>query len=676
MFKTFLMLSGALLAAAASQAQNFDTSGTGSLSGPYLFRYVTFFNDQNGNVTESCSLTGTMTFNGSGNYAISSSTQIFDSAGSNGAGSCTSLGTGTYGVQSNGIAQLDNPMFSATLFGSFTSPVVMASSTEDDFWDLFIAVQAPAASSSNSVLSGAFTVGTLDFLNASITLARQGFFTLDADGKGNIAAFTLTGSEANSSDTQLTQNVAASTYSLSGSAGGSVTFPGSSTDQVQIVAGPKVLYVSADGNYLVGGSATGSDIYFGFRAPSGNASNSLLNGTYFISGMDAAIGGLSSSGGNFLDSFYGSINTNGSGNLIWHQRLDDIVDIATFDNTFNSSVTIASNGTYFDGTFNNLAGANGGALMLVGSGSQFSLNIGIQAPSITPTSTIWINPIGITNAANFTPITNAYAPGELVDIFGTFGVSTDVDTTIPIPTKLNGVQVMVSGTPAPVYLVSASQISAIIPYEISVDFFLTFQVIVNGSASNSVTVFEDSSSPGIYTLSQNGLGAGAILHSNFTEVTDSSPAQPGETVLLFMNGLGTVTPSVADGAPGLSNPLSYSDEFNAGNIGVILLDSSGNSAPANVDFAGLAPCCAGLYQVNFTLPSSGSIGNGDASVVFETLEAQNIMSTIAVSGFTGAAISATANARGMLRPRIGAAAPRSRSVQSHRRALPERTKER
>jgi len=674
MFKTFLILSGALFAVAACQAQNFDSSGTASLSGPYLFRYVTFFNDQNGNVTESCSLTGTMTFNGSGNYSISSSAQIFDSAGSSGAGSCTSLGGGTYGVQSNGIAQLDNPMFSATLFGSFTSPVVMASSTEDDFWDLFIAVQAPPASASNSVLSGAFTVGTLDFLNASISFARQGFFTLNADGKGNVAAFTLTGSEANSSATQLTQNVAASTYSLSGSAGGTVTFPGSSTDQVQIVAGPKVLYVSADGNYLVGGSATGSDIYFGFRAPSGSASNSLLNATYFISGMDAGLGGLST-GGNFLDSFYGSINTNGSGNLIWHQRLDDIVDIATFDSTFNTPVTIGSNGTYYDGTYNYLAGASGGALMVVGSGSQFSLNIGVKAPSITPTSAIWINPIGITNAANFTPITNAYAPGELVDIFGTFGVSTDVDTAIPIPTKLNGVQVMVNGTPAPVYLVSASQISAIIPYEVSTDFFLTFQVIANGSKSNSVTVYEDGSSPGIYTLSQNGLGAGAILHSNFTEVTDSSPARPGETVLLFMNGLGTVTPSVADGAAGPSNPLSYSDEFNAGLIGVILSDSSGNFAPADVPFAGLAPCCAGLYQVNFTLPSSDSIGNGDVFVVFETLEAQNVMSTIAVSGFTGAAIPASADAPKMVRPRIGMAT-HSRGVQSHRRALPERTKER
>jgi uncharacterized protein (TIGR03437 family) len=672
MSKTIFLFSTALLVASAIQAQNFDTSGTAGLHGAYLFRYVTFFNDSNGNVTESCSLTGTINFNGTGNYTISSSAQLFDSAGA-GQGGCASLGAGTYGVQSNGIAQLDNPMFATTLFGSFTSPVVMASSTEDDFWDLFIAVQAPT-SGSNNLLSGTFTVGTMDFLNADITLARQGFFTLKADGGGNIAAFTLTGSEANNVATQLTQSVAASTYSLSGSSGGTITFPGSSMDQVQIVAGQKTLFVSADGNYIVGGSTTGSDIYFGFRAPTASASNALLNGTYLMAGIDAAIGGLSG-GGNFLDGFYGSINTNGSGQMIWHQRLQDVVDVFTFDNTFNVPVTIGSNGSFYDGsTFNYLVGANGGAMLVIGSGSQFSFEVALQAPSVTPTTNVWINPIGITNAANFTPITNAYAPGELVDIFGTFNVASNVDTMLPIPTILSGVQVTVNGIPAPVYAVSQNEITIIIPYEVAGQFFLTFQVNINNSLSNRVTVYADNSGPGIYTLGQNGLGAGAILHSNFTVVNDSSPARPGETVLLFMNGLGTVTPSVVDGAVGGTNPLSNSDEFTAGGLNVILIDAAGNQAAATVQFAGLAPCCAGLYQVNFTLPSARSISSGDAVVGFLTIEAQNTMSTIAVSGFTGAAIPAAESARATTQRHVRSAiaTPRPRGLQSHRRALPER----
>ena len=690
MYKTILLLSGALLMAAAPArvaAQSFDTSGTAGLSGPYLFRYVNFFNDGTGNLVESCSLTGVMTFDGKGNYTLSN-TQLFDSLGTGGAGDCASLGGGTYGVQSNGMAQLDNPLYGATLFGTFSQPVLIASSTEDfnatvrsAYFDLFIAVEAPLTSSSNSSLSGSFTVGTLDFLDASNSLARQGFFTLNADGNGHIAPFTVTGSAANYGSGDVTQNVSASTYALSGTAGGTLTFPGSSSDQTQIVAGSKVLYVSADGNWFVAGSATGSDMFFGFRAPSGTSSNSLLNGTYFMAGTDANLSN------NFLDAFYGSINTNGDGNLIWHERLDDVVDVQTTDSTFNTPITIGADGSYFDGfSYYYLAGANGQAVMLIGSNQnvpQFSLNIGIRAPSITPTSTVWIYPTYITNAANYTPITNAYAPGELVSLYGNFGVSTQSAQALPIPTTLGGVQVSVNGHAAPVLYVSPNQISAWIPYEISGEYFATFQVVVNGSKSNTVTVYVANSSPGIYTLTENGIGSGAILHANYTEVNDSSPAVPGETVLLFMNGLGTVTPQVGDGAAASSNPLSYSDEYNAATILVYLDDRVDPPAQANVTFAGLAPGFAGLYQVNFTLPAAGALANGDVFIAFGTNEANpmfgggNEMSTIRLSGFALAAAQTTPSRRParLRRPAAAPAATHGRDVKNHRRALPETSRE-
>ncbi len=663
--RTLFLVSGALwlaLAPAAVKAQSFDTSGTASLTGQYLFRYVLFFNDQNGNLTESCSLSGTMTFDGAGKYALSN-TQLFDSAGSTGMGSCASLGGGTYGVQSNGIAQLDSPLYPTTLFGTFSQPVITASSTEDDGFDLFVAVQAPSASSSNGILSGAFTVGTLDFLNSSVSLARQGYFTLKADGQGNIAAFAVTGSLANVRSGQtVTQNVAASTYALSGAAGGTVTFPGSSENTTEIIDGAKVLYVSADGNWFVAGSATGSDMLFGFRAPSGTSSNSLLSGTYFSAGMENYLPGSL----NFLDAFYGSINTSGDGTLLAHERLDDVVDIQTYDFTFNTPVTIGANGSYYDGsTYTFLAGANGKALMQIGSNQQYSLIISVQAPSYTPSSTVWISPLGITNAANYTPITNAYAPGELVTLYGTFGVATKVDSVLPIPTTLSGVQVFVNGLAAPVYAVSQNQISALIPYGVSGDYFGTFQVEVNGVKSNMVTVYVDNTAPGIYTLAQNGTGAGAILHANYSEVTAASPAVRGETVQMFLTGLGPVTPGVDDGAAAPGRPLSNSVE--AADILVFL-----GSEPANVLYAGLTPGVAGLYQVNFTVPSSG-LTNGDASIGFDTDEALNVMSTISVSGFTGRAVGLDSNRRSaMLRSRAAAGPTFGKHTKNFRRALPDR----
>jgi uncharacterized protein (TIGR03437 family) len=677
-FKTVFLLSSALLmglAPARIEAQNFDTSGTLNLSGPYLFRYVAYSNDSSGNLGESCSLTGVMTFDGAGNYTLSN-TQLFDSFGS-GTGSCTPLGGGTYGVQSNGIAQLDNPIFAMTLFGTFSQPLVIASSTEDFNFDLFIAVQAPAAPSSNSSLSGAFTVGALDFLNTNSSLAREGYFTLNADGNGNLAAFTVNGSAANlNSGNNLTQNVSRSTYALSGTTGGTVTFPGSYGDESLIVSGTKVLYVSADGNWFVGGATDGADMMFGFRAPSGTASSALLYGTYFTAGMEDYLPD------NALDTFYGSVNTHGDGNLITHDRFDDVVNLETYDFTFYEPVTLGSDGSYFDGFYYTyLAGATGSdcgnclrALMLVGYGPQFSLIVGILSPSTTPTSTVWISPVGITNAANYTPITNAYAPGELVSLYGNFGVSAQGATELPIPTTLGGVQVLVNGTAAPVLYVSPGQISAWIPYEVSGDSFATFQVLVNNSQSNDVTVYVDGSSPGIYTIPDNGISAGAILHANYTLVDDNSPATPGETVLLYMNGLGTVTPSVADGAAAPSNPLSYTDEFNNGDILVYLDDGTDPPAEANVLFAGLAPGFAGLYQVNFTLPSSG-LANGDVYIYFETLEASNEMATISLAGFSGAAAKPVPG-RPAFRQRSGAAhattAARKANAKGRPRVLPDR----
>jgi uncharacterized protein (TIGR03437 family) len=244
-------------------------------------------------------------------------------------------------------------------------------------------------------------------------------------------------------------------------------------------------------------------------------------------------------------------------------------------------------------------------------------------------------------------------------------VPLDVNTVLPIPVTLDNVQVLVNGQAAPVYYVSPNQISALIPYEVSGDFFATFQVVVNNSKSNTVTVYVDNSSPGLYTLTENGLGGAALLHADYSRITDSSPAKPGETVLLFMNGLGTVTPQVSDGVAGSASPLSYSNEFSS--TYVFLDDGVDYPEPeAVVQYAGLAPGFAGLYQVNFTLPASG-LANGDVYISFDTPEGSNEMATIALSGFSGGLAASTP-----ARPHGRSIARRKTGVKSHRRALPER----
>src|SRR5262249_45706292 len=155
--------------------------------------------------------------------------------------------------------------------------------------------------------------------------------------------------------------------------------------------------------------------------------------------------------------------------------------------------------------------------------------------------------------------------------------------------------------------VSPTRIDCVVPYGLT-GATATIVATVNGTKSNSIDVSLSASAPGIFSLSQNGLGDGAILHANFGVVNASSPAREGETVLVFLTGLGAVTPSVADGAaaPG-AEPLARV-------TGPLRVTVGG--VPANVSYQGLAPALAGLYQLNVQIPSG--LGAGNYSLAVQT----------------------------------------------------------
>ena len=56
------------------------------------------------------------------------------------------------------------------------------------------------------------------------------------------------------------------------------------------------------------------------------------------------------------------------------------------------------------------------------------------------------------------------------------------------------------------------------------------QVITDGNPSNTVTAFTNLTSAGVFSMSQNGLGYGAVEHASGLLVTTANPAQIGETV--------------------------------------------------------------------------------------------------------------------------------------------------
>jgi uncharacterized protein (TIGR03437 family) len=140
--------------------------------------------------------------------------------------------------------------------------------------------------------------------------------------------------------------------------------------------------------------------------------------------------------------------------------------------------------------------------------------------------------------------------------------------------------------------------------------YATLQVSNNGAVSNSVTLYTSLTAPGVFTLTNNdgtfppGVGPAAALHADYSLVTAEHPAKAGETLQLYVTGLGAVTPPVADGGAAPSSPLSMVNEI----ILVDILDQNFVDQQAAVSFAGLAPGFAGLYQINFTVPTGVAPG--------------------------------------------------------------------
>ena len=86
---------------------------------------------------------------------------------------------------------------------------------------------------------------------------------------------------------------------------------------------------------------------------------------------------------------------------------------------------------------------------------------------------------------------------------------------------------------------------------------------------------------------------GGILHTNYTPVTSAAPAHAGETLVIFMTGLGQVDGDLASGQPAPASPL----------LRVLTpVQVEMGTVAVTPDFAGLSPGLAGVNQVNLVVP--------------------------------------------------------------------------
>ena len=305
------------------------------------------------------------------------------------------------------------------------------------------------------------------------------------------------------------------------------------------------------------------------------------------------------------------MSARGQGKLTWSKRFKAL-GAGAFDFTGVNSYALGADGSGTVDLTQVSLGAGGkaftgAAINPIDSGA-YEIYFGVQAPAQAGTG-VFLNPLGVVNAASSAPAGNPISPGEFVTLYGTGLAKSDQTAAPPYPASLNGVSVLINSKPAPVYFVSSGQLNVLVPFATTGP---TATIVVNnGVNSNTVTVPVAATSPGIFTIDQSGSGGGAILHADYSLVNAAKPAAAGETVLIFLTGMGTLTPGLTDGTAGNATTLYRADADVVVYVG---------GQPATVLFKGLAPGFPGLYQLNVTLPL-GLKGPGNLPLAIQTLNA-------------------------------------------------------
>jgi uncharacterized protein (TIGR03437 family) len=248
----------------------------------------------------------------------------------------------------------------------------------------------------------------------------------------------------------------------------------------------------------------------------------------------------------------------------------------------------------------------GGRLYSTSIGDTWTWNGGEAAPT-GPTIS------AVVSASAFGGFSSV-APGSWVEIYGTnLAPSTQGWTGADFtgnnaPTALNGVSVSIGGQAAFVDYVSAGQVNAQLPSNIATGGVLQLTVTNANGASTPVNLTVNPTEPGLLAPASFLIGKNQYVvaqHSDGTYVLPvgaisgvaSSPAKPGEIVVIYGVGFGSVVPNIPAGEIATeTNQLSASFEVLFG------------KTPATLPYFGLAPSFVGLYQFNVTVPA---VANSD-----------------------------------------------------------------
>jgi uncharacterized protein (TIGR03437 family) len=260
---------------------------------------------------------------------------------------------------------------------------------------------------------------------------------------------------------------------------------------------------------------------------------------------------------------------------------------AITDSSGQASTTVTAGGTF-------------GAITVTASSSSFSVTFTLTALPIGP------NNITIENGASFDPSTGI-SPGAIAIVKGTGilpgvqGLISAANSAGELPTSFSGVTITFNGTAAPIYYVQdtngADEVAVQVPFEVQPgpSVALTVDVAISGSAPVIVPV--KPLAPGVFTSIYNGEKYAAAVRPDGSHVSPTNPAHRGENIQLYITGLGQATPTIATGAPGVSDQAIVAPII----IGL-------NNSPVPIISAVYGPGLIGMYVVTVEVPMDTRTG--------------------------------------------------------------------
>ena len=214
------------------------------------------------------------------------------------------------------------------------------------------------------------------------------------------------------------------------------------------------------------------------------------------------------------------------------------------------------------------------------------------------TSAAWT--LGIANAAGG-GLSGRLAPAELISIYGLhLGPAAPVSATFDaagfLPTTLGGLEVTINGISSPLLYVSATQINAVAPIELTAGSAVALRITQNGVPLPDFRVMDDIAAPAVFVNSDD---SAAAINQDGTVNSQANPAPSGSYVSIWATGTGYSPGSdgqMATGPNEFCEPgLLYCPVFQY------------DGTPVNVSYTGAAPGeVNGVIQINFQVTGSQS----------------------------------------------------------------------